>query len=267
MMQKRFLIGWLIVLLAVAAYGQTKNRRDAAGRKQGYWEAVDSKGGLVYSGYFKDDRPVGEMKRYYSTGEVRVIMNYDSKSTKARAKFFRQNGELAATGNYAGTRRDSVWLYYSYHTKTVSHRAEYTAGKHNGKEQSFYPNGNIAEETIWENDLKNGTWKQFFESGQLKSTCTYVNDKFDGLFTAYFPDGTKEIEGIYCNDAPDGEWKRYDEKGKPVSTIRYNNGIVTNRDELEAAEQEFFRKVMEQEGRIKEPTIEDMMREAQQNRR
>ncbi|MDR1172249.1 MAG: toxin-antitoxin system YwqK family antitoxin [Bacteroidales bacterium] len=266
MMWKRLLVGWLFGLLAVAVYGQAKNQRDAAGRKQGYWEAVDSKGGLVYSGYFKDDKPVGEMKRYYPTGKVRVIMNYDNNSTKARAMFFWQNGEPAAEGNYVGTRRDSVWLYYSYYTKAVSHRAEYMAGKHHGKEQSFYPNGKVAEETIWENDLKNGPWKQFFENGQLKSTCTYVNDKLDGLFTTYFLDGTKEIEGLYRNDTPDGEWKRYDEKGKPVSTVKYANGTITNMDELEAAEQAFFKKVMEQEGRIKEPTLEDMMREAQQIR-
>ena len=260
-MQKRIWIAWLFLTLFGVLYGQTKNQRDAVGRKQGFWEAVDSKGKLVYSGYFEDDKPVGEMKRYHPTGEVRVIMNYDRNSTKAFARFFWQNGELAAQGNYIDTKRDSVWLYYSYHAKRVSLRVEYTAGKRNGKEQNFYPNGNISEETIWKNDLKNGAWTQYFENGQVKSTATYINDKLEGMFMVYFPNGKKRIEGAYENDAPDGEWKRYDEKAKLVSTIHYAHGIITNMDEVEAAEQELFKKAMEQVGRIKEPTIEDMLRE------
>ena len=263
-MWKRLFVGLLFIMLASPGHGQTKNQRDAAGRKQGYWEAVDNKGGLVYSGYFKDDKPVGELKRYFPTGQVRVIMNYENDGTKARTGFYWQNGELAARGNYIGAKRDSVWLYYSYYTKTISHSVEYTAGKRNGKEQSFYPNGNVAQETNWKNDLKDGSWKQFFDNGQLKSTAMYVNDKLEGTYTAYYPDGKKEIEGVYRNDAPNGEWNRFDDTGNVTSTIKYAKGKIANQDELSADEQEFFRKVMEQEGRIKEPTLEDLMREAQQ---
>jgi len=242
-------------------FGQTKNQSDAAGRKQGYWEATDSNGRLVYAGYFKDDRPVGEMKRYFPTGGVRVIMNYDNTGTNVRARFFAQNGELAAQGNYIGAQRDSVWLYYSNYTKTLSHRVEYTAGKQNGKAQSFYPDGSVAEETIWKDGLKEGPSKQYFNSGQVKTTANYFNNKLEGAFTGFFPAGMKEIEGAYRQGAPDGEWKRYDEKGVLISTVKYAGGIITNLDELEAAQQEFFKKVAEQEGRIPEPTIEDMMRQ------
>lgn len=263
MKMKRFFFGCLFMIWAGVVCGQIKNQRDAAGHKQGYWEAADSKGKLVYSGYFKDDRPVGEMKRYYPTGGVRVVMNYDETGTKVRARFFWQNGELAAQGNYVDAKRDSVWLYYSYYAKTVSLRVEYAEGKRNGKEQSFYPDGTVAEETIWKNDLKDGLCTQYFENGQVKSSSTCINGQLEGAFTVYFSNGTKRIEGAYRHDAPDGEWKRYDEKGKLASTIRYARGIIANLDEVEAAEQELFRKAMEQEGRIKEPTIEDILRDVQ----
>ena len=266
MIWKRLSAGLLFIIFAGMVYGQTKNQRDAAGRKQGYWEAIDNRGSLVYSGYFKDDKPVGELKRYFPTGQVRVIMNYENEGRIARALFFWQNGEFAARGNYIDAKRDSVWIYYSYYTKTVSHRVEYAAGKRNGKEQAFYPSGDVAEETNWKDDMKNGTWKQFFDGGQLKVTATYVDNKLEGLYTACYPNGTKEIEGFYRNDVPDGEWKRFDEKGNQVLIIRYAGGRITNQDELSAEEKEFFRKVTEQEGRIKEPTLEDLMREAQQNR-
>ena len=259
MIQKHLLLSCLLVILAEISHGQTKNRRDATGRKQGYWEAVDSRGALVYTGNFVNDKPVGEMKRYYPTGGLRVIMNYDSTGTTAHARFFWQSGELAARGNYIGAKRDSVWLYYSNLTKAISQCVEYSEGKHDGKEQRFYPEGGVAEEIIWKDGLKNGHWKQFFRNGQLKSTATYVNNQLDGVFVIYYPDGKKQVEGAYRHDAPDDEWKRYDEKGKLISTIKYAGGIATNPEELEAAEREFFKKVMEQLGRIQEPTVEDVM--------
>ena len=261
---KRLLIGCIFIVWAGMVLSQTKNQRDADGRKQGYWEAVDRNGKLVYSGYFKDDRPVGEMKRYFPTGGVRVIMNYDDTGTKARARFFGQNGELAADGNYINTQRDSVWLYYNKYAKTLSHRVEYTAGKQNGKAQSFYPDGNIAEEIIWKDGIKDGACKQYFNSGQLKSTGIYISDKLEGAFASFYPSGKQEIEGAYRHGAPDGEWKRYDENGKLTSTIKYAGGKITNLEEMEAAQREFFKKVAEQEGRIQEPTIEDLMRETPQ---
>jgi len=266
MMQKRLFAGLLLLVFAGCLYGQTKNQRDATGRKQGYWEAVDSNGRLVYSGYFENDKPVGEIKRYYPTGEVRVIMNYDRQSAKVRARFFQKSGELVAQGNYIGTLRDSVWLFYSEIAKTVSRRATYTAGKLNGKEQSFYPDGTVAEETMWKDGLRNGPWTQYFDNGQPKAVSTYLNDKLNGAYTVFYPDGKPMAEGVYRQDIPDGDWKRYDENGKPASTIRYANGKITNADELEAAEQELFKKLMEQAGSLKEPTLEDALRETQQNR-
>ena len=261
MMQKPWLIIWMAILLIATAQGQTRNRRDAAGRKQGYWEAVDHRGALVYSGYFTDDRPVGEMKRYYPTGGVRVAMHYTAKSDTVRARFFWQSGELAACGNYIETRRDSVWLYYSNRSKALSHRVVYANGKHHGKEQRFYPDGSVAEEIVWENDMKNGAWTQYFNNGQVKSSATYQSDLLEGAFTAFSPEGKKEIEGAYRRGIPDGEWKRYDEKGKLLATIRYADGKITNPDEVDAFEQEYFRKMIEQAGNIPEPTIEDLFRQ------
>ncbi len=263
MTRKLIFTGLFFILLAGIASGQVKNQRDAAGRKQGYWEATDSNGKLVYAGYFKDDKPVGEMKRYHPSGGIRVMMVYDEKSEKARAKFFWQNGEIAAEGNYINTKRDSVWTYYSFYNKVVSYRAAYKAGIRNGKTQSFYPNGVIAEEIIWKNDQKEGPWQQYFDNNQLKSSVVYKNDQLEGAFIAYYPDGKKETEGAYRNNLPDGKWIHYNNNGTVASTIQYVNGEITNLDELDAAEQEFFKNVEAQKDRIKEPTIEDLMREAQ----
>jgi len=261
MIQKHLSTVLFLTLFSGFTFAQTQNLRDASGRKQGYWEATDRNGQLVYTGYFEDDKPVGVMKRYYPTGELRVIMNHERHTPTVRVRFFRQNGDPSAQGNYAGTLRDSVWLFYGSLTPTVSHRIEYAAGKQHGKEQTFYPDGVLAEETLWNNGLKDGAWTRYFNHGQIKSSATYIDDRLEGVYSVFYPDGKPMIEGFYHYNTPDGDWKRYDEDGDLVSTVRYARGKITNEEELDAIEQEFFKKVTEQEGRIPEPTLEDLMRE------
>ncbi|MDR1865479.1 MAG: toxin-antitoxin system YwqK family antitoxin [Bacteroidales bacterium] len=255
----------LLVLLSAAFLSarQPKNLRDAQGRKQGFWEAVDGRGHLVYTGYFKDDRPVGEMKRYHPGGGVRVIMLYDEKGERARSRFFRQNGELAARGNYFRARRDSVWTFYSAHTREVTYMIEYREGARHGRSQKFYPGGSIAEETLWANDRREGKWQQFFESGQVKMTATYRDNQLEGGFFVYYPDGKRETEGFYRNDHPEGKWVHYNLDGTVASTVEYRNGVIANLGELTAAEQVFFKRIEAEKGSIREPTVEDLIRESE----
>jgi len=263
-MRNQLFVSLFLLTLTGIASGQMINQRCAAGLRQGYWEAIDSRGYLVFAGYFKDNIPVGEMRRFFPTGELRVIMYYhDNTGVNARARFFWPEGGLAAEGNYVDRARDSVWTYYIQGTQRISSRVEYSAGKRHGLEQKFYPSGRIADETMWKDDMKHGTWKQFFDNGQLKLVATHVNNKLEGAFTTYYPNGKIEIEGFFSNGTPDGNWVRYDDEGNYIATVKYDNGIITNLDELEETDITFFMNALEPEQYIPEITIEDMMRDLQ----
>ena len=259
MIQKKIFSIFLFTILTFHVNCQIKNQRDAAGLRQGYWEAVDSRGMLVYAGYFKDDNPVGEMKRYFPDGGLRVIMYHDSIGSNVRARFFWPNtGVLASQGNYIDTKRDSVWLFYGQNRSLLS-RIEYHDGKRNGIEQKFFSeNGGIAEEITWKDDQKEGPWKQYFVNGQLKFSAYCVDDKLEGAYTSFYPDGKKENEGFFRNGLPDGEWIRYNDNGEYVATIKYENGFISNLDELEKSDMLFL--IDEVEEYIPEPTIEDFFR-------
>lgn len=50
------------------------NQTDNKGKKQGNWRANYENGKLKYSGYFKDNKPVGEMKRFHENGALKALM-------------------------------------------------------------------------------------------------------------------------------------------------------------------------------------------------
>ena len=51
-----------IPTLATAQGDQTINRTDRDGKKQGHWIKKYPNGHVMYDGYFKNDKPIGEFK-------------------------------------------------------------------------------------------------------------------------------------------------------------------------------------------------------------
>ena len=76
-------------MLIPFCYGQgTDNQTDSKGRKQGVWKKLDAEGHLVYEGQFKDDKPVGLFKHYYSNGKLKATNNYFDNGKKAAAHIY-----------------------------------------------------------------------------------------------------------------------------------------------------------------------------------
>ena len=87
------------------------NQTDALGMKQGYWKKLSPEGGLIYKGFFKGDRPVGKMQRFYVNGKKQADLNYIEGTDEAYATIYYQNGKPAANGKYLDMQKDSVWSY------------------------------------------------------------------------------------------------------------------------------------------------------------
>ena len=70
----------------------------------------------------------------------------------------------------------------------------------------YYPNGNLKEKGNFINDLKNGYWESYFESGILSASMNYAQGKLQGEYVDYYLDGRLEGKGNYLNDKQEGVW-------------------------------------------------------------
>ncbi len=251
----------LLNLPFVIAEAQEKqiNQTDSEGLRQGYWEQRYPNGNIRYKGHFKDGNPVGELLRYFPDGGKMAVMVFDETGTKASAELFYQNGFPAAKGNYVNEKRDSVWLIFSRHREgLLTARVEYDMGERHGVSEIFYTGGEVSQKLNYRNDLRHGTWKQFYQNGQMKLEGNYENGSREGSFVMYLSDGNKEVEGFYRNNLMHGDWKFYDSNGDHLYTVVYNEGIAENEEELIMKEQELFRFIEQQRGRIPEPDETEM---------
>jgi antitoxin component YwqK of YwqJK toxin-antitoxin module len=235
------------------------NQTDVKNLKQGYWKKNYPNGKLMYKGFFKDNKPVGEMRRYFESGALKAILNYDNKGDYAHARLFYEDGKLAAEGRYFNSLKDSTWLYYSYYDKSLTARESYLKGARDGMIVSFYNNGDISEKIEWKSDKKSGIWEQYFKGNILRLRGFFIDNKLQGEFLVNYENGKPYVKGRYLNDQRNGKWTFFKEDGAVETELEFLLGRAANEDKLEEEQQEFFRIIDENQGKFEEPDETDFL--------
>jgi len=222
-------------------------------------EKMYPNGRLMYQGFFKNNIPVGEMKRYYENGAVQAILQYGDGTVPVRARLFYDNGSLAAIGNYSETLKDSTWNYYGFYDQALILTETYNKGKRNGPMIHYYNDGSVLDSVSWESDLRQGTWVQYFPDRTVKQKGTFLNGKLEGEFIVNLENGSPYITGQYKNDNPDGRWIFYNEDGSVNQEMIYIDGKSADEDKSDLRQKAFFQMIEENKGKFDEPDETEFM--------
>lgn len=221
---QKFLI--LIVLFFPVAIFAQVNQTDSDGLRQGKWQKTWPGGKLMYQGQFKDGKPVGEWTRFYEGGQVKAKINYTENSDSAFAQLFDEWGKKIAEGAYVNEKREGKWIFFSNNVKISEE--EFSEGRKHGISRTYYPTGEVLEESEWENGTREGNYRVFFKNGKPYMQCKFSNGKRNGLCLSYFQNGRIEMEATYKNNLRHGEWKFYNEHGEYLYMLKYDNGQLLN---------------------------------------
>jgi antitoxin component YwqK of YwqJK toxin-antitoxin module len=261
--KKTFLILLFFISLISSAQdnsnksGETINFTDNKGLKQGYWEKKYENGNIRYTGRFKDNKPVGEFRRYYKSSSLQSVMVYDESGNYAKATFYYENGKIAATGKYFGTKKDNIWKYYSFYGGHLSNEESYNKGKKDGYSREYYSDSTVSQEKMWKNGVLNGPWRMWFPGEKIRLETRYVNGKLNGPFNTYYPDGSQEISGIYNNDIRIGKWTYREKETGKIKIINYIGGLPENQDEIDKSFEESMKDFELNKKKYTEPSIDD----------
>ena len=227
------------------------NQIDAKGHKQGKWIGKYPGGAVRYEGSFKDDKPVGDWKRFHENGKIKARLFNLPDSDKAVAELFDSNGIRYAKGNYIGTAKDSTWNYYN--NLSLVGKENYSNGVKTGVSQTFFENGVAATEANWANGMLDGVSRSFYPSGKKKTEIMYRSGKRQGLSLVYYESGQQEIDGQYNNDQIDGNWKFSDNNGVVKYELKYKAGVLLNPEIIEKIQANEFKAFDRKKGVLKDP--------------
>lgn len=228
------------------------NKTDQQGRKQGYWIKKYPNGNTMYEGTFRDDKPVGEFKRYDTDKSLKSVLVYSADSRRADATMYHPNGFIASKGKYVDQMKEGKWQFFSSVIRDYLLSEEsYSGNKRNGKSIIYYPDSTIAEIVNYVNDVREGEWLRYHMGGRLLMRANYVHGKLNGKFESWYPNGKPEYSGTYKMDMREGTWKVFTDKGTLKYEISYVNGITKDRQVDEEIES-FFSKI-DRTGKIADP--------------
>ena len=89
------------------------------------------------------------------------------------------------------------------------------------EEFKFYENGQQEYVGTFNDNLRTGNWKYWYDNGQLWTECEYKNGLKHGKTKNYFKNGQLKIQGQYEQNKMSGTWVFYNEKGEKQKELTY----------------------------------------------
>ena len=199
------------------------NRMDGAGLKQGVWKYFYNNGNLKLEGEYKNGVEHGYFKEYTEDGNLILTSKYidgilqEDVSELVKLdikKEYYPNGKVKIVASYKDTVPEGI-------------RREYNEDGIIDKGFIFSKGIVIGEGIIDEEGVKDGPWKEFYRSGQLKSIGVYDKGNRIGEWKFYHANGELEQIGTYSNDGKEeGTWNWYFANGSILRDESYYMGMI-----------------------------------------
>jgi len=255
-MNFRILITAYLIFIQAALLCQPEsgiNKTDPTGRKQGQWIKKYPGNSVLYEGFFRDNYPEGEFKRFYEDGALKSVLNYSNNGKEAEARIYHLNGYLSAKGSYINQKKEGLWQFYSEFVNGYMVSEEiYSGNLRNGRSVKLYPDGTIAEKLNFANDTAQGEWIKYYSNSVICLKSTLCNGKINGKFEAWFENGTLQFSGEYRSDKREGTWFIYEKDGTLTYKLKYTGG-VTNDRQMDIDISDYLDSLEENKGKIPDP--------------
>lgn len=237
------------------------NYTDINGNKQGFWQQKYYNGKLKYEGYFRNNKPIGEFKRYDNRERLTSKLFYSELGDTAYAEMYHENGKNAAVGRYINKIKDGEWKYFDEEGRLINLETLKMEVKH-GAFKTFYLDGKVYEEKNYEDGQLHGENKRHYSNGQMNYKSNYIRGKRVGDFFVYNIDGKVLVYGKYVDDKRHGTWRFYEENGMLLTEINYEYGIPDNKEALEIQETEKLKDLEDNKNMMDDP--EDFLKSPEQ---
>jgi uncharacterized protein len=166
-------------------------------RRTGQWKFYNQSGKMEQTGTFNAGRPDGVWTWYYPDGSILREEEYFQGEREGPFVEYSPDGQEIAKGEYIAGEKNGPWKYnygdfteegnYITGLKDGQWKANYTDGKMkfkgsflqgnpHGTQTFYFEDGRIREEQVYNNGIREKTWKKYDEEGSVILAIAYKND-------------------------------------------------------------------------------------------
>lgn len=195
---------------------------DMNGLRQGLWKEYYPTGELRSKGKYKNSRPVGYWKFYFTDKTVEICGEYNAKGRKTGEWFwFYPSGDTMMSAYYEDGELEGAYIEYDEEGNPLV-KGNYVSGYEEG--EWYYRNGTAEEFGVYEGGKREGTWTTTYEPGKTAAKIHFNQDVCDGKYVTYWENGSVKVLGKYENGLQEGAWTYYNEEGSLVLTTLFKEG-------------------------------------------
>jgi antitoxin component YwqK of YwqJK toxin-antitoxin module len=200
------------------------NRSDAKGTKQGVWKTFYPDGKVQREMKYTDNKLDGIYKEFNESGNLILSLKYmDGKIMESQDNLdihdeidfrreFNEAGKIVSSGGFKDNKPVGVHRFYD------------NSGKINNAFIYDDLSNKISEGIVDETGSKEGAWKDFYATGEIKAVGAYLDNRQSGKWSYFYKNGSKEQEGSYIRGLYDGQWTWYHPNGNVWREENYFNG-------------------------------------------
>ncbi|NOQ72311.1 MAG: hypothetical protein GQ574_09945 [Crocinitomix sp.] len=194
------------------------NRLDENGKKSGVWRTFFPNGTIKSEIAYKDGNKSGLSKIFDKKGKLIDLQKMEGDTVAGHSD------ELVI-----------IELYKEFYDNgKIKLIGGIDRGIKNGTFREYNQEGEIINGYIYEKDTiiaegiitgkgtYEGEWTHYYKSGKEKAKGTYVNSKKEGKWTFYYANGKKEQEGNFQENKLKGSWTWYYHNGQVKRKEFYN---------------------------------------------
>ena len=203
-----------------------------AGKMEGMYKEYYESGKLLMESHFSNGKENGPEKKYYENGKISSIKNYKNDVVDGEYIEYYTDGELKLKGSYKNGLRDGEFKTYLMNSKNAGSMF-YKDGKEIKstltdymKEDVFfnYPDKTEAQMDI--KDKKDDYYLMYYLNGRVMRLVP-CNEQglYDGTFAEYYESGQLAQKGYFKNGLEEGKFIWYYEDGNIKQKAFYKAGI------------------------------------------
>jgi len=223
----------------------------------GEWTSWYEEGSLHEKGFLKEDLKVGEWTIYHLNGTINEELIYNNDTVNIRNIWDESGKQIVTNGNgeyisyfdneivstkgkiingkpkglwitrYEDGKKKEEQIFENNTSKVMkfwTQEGTLSVKDGNGKYYLFFENGRVQLEGNYQDGLREGEWRSFYENADDLEKNIYKHGKLNGLYEAWYENGVLQVSGNFINDKREGEWIWYSENGNITSIANFING-------------------------------------------
>jgi antitoxin component YwqK of YwqJK toxin-antitoxin module len=160
----------------------------------GFYREYYNSGKPFVEGTYTRGRQTGEWTYWFENGNVNRKATYKDGQPDGAWEVRREDGTLAAKHSFREGQRHGEWIAYDKTGEQPLREERYDNGKADGVWKSWFPNGQLHQQSSFKQGKRDGVSTEWTEKGEKRAEISYADNKYDGAATYWMSDGRKIVQ-------------------------------------------------------------------------